>query len=104
MVDFRRIDELGAQGASKLIAQDVLKEALSVIEQREQQHGTKHHVFDQTRRLWTAYLGIPVNAEQVAMMMVLLKIARTQNGAFNPDDFVDAVGYAALAGEMRKDG
>lgn len=101
MVDFQRSDELGAQVARKLRAEDVLRTALSVIEQREQQHGEKRHVFDQTRRLWTAYLGIPINAEQVAMMMVLLKIARSQNGAFNTDDFVDAVGYAALAGEMR---
>jgi hypothetical protein len=101
MVDFKRSDELGAQGTKPLRAEDVLKTALDVIEQREQQHGTKRAVFDATRRLWSAYLGIPVTAEQVAQMMVLLKIARSQNGSFNPDDHIDAVGYAALAGEMR---
>lgn len=101
MVDFQRQDELDVKPELKFRAEDVLKEALVVIEQREHQHGTKRAVFDQTRRLWSAYLGIPVTAEQVAQMMVLLKIARSQNGAFNPDDHVDAVGYAALAGEMR---
>jgi len=99
MVDYGRIDELNP--VKRFRAEDVLKEAIAVIEQREQQHGTKHDVFDATRRLWSAYLNIPVTAEQVAQMMVLLKIARSRNGAFNPDDHVDAVGYAALAGEMR---
>ena len=33
-------------------------------------------------------------------MMALLKVARTQTGAFNLDDFVDAAGYCALAAEM----
>jgi hypothetical protein len=35
-------------------------------------------------------------------MMVLLKIARSQNGKENPDDMVDAIGYAALAAEARE--
>lgn len=101
MVDFQRQDELKANTAPKFRAEDVLQTAIQVIEQREHQHGTKHNVFEQTRRLWSAYLGIPVTSEQVAQMMVLLKIARSQNGSFNTDDYVDAVGYAALAGEMR---
>ena len=32
--------------------------------------------------------------------MVLLKIARTQAGSHNIDDYVDACGYAAIAGEI----
>lgn len=56
--------------------------------------------------LWTAYLNarfskahcITVNAHDVACMMALLKIARTMTGSHNPDDYVDACGYAAIAG------
>ena len=56
--------------------------------------------------LWTAYLCarfsdkhcITLNAHDVACMMALLKIARTMLGAHNPDDYVDACGYAAIAG------
>jgi hypothetical protein len=33
----------------------------------------------------------------VAIMMALLKIARTQTGVYNRDDYVDAAGYIALA-------
>ena len=32
--------------------------------------------------------------------MNLLKIARTQAGKFNLDDYIDAAGYAAIAGEI----
>ena len=32
--------------------------------------------------------------------MTLLKIARSQGGSFNLDDFVDACGYSAIAGEI----
>ena len=33
-------------------------------------------------------------------MMELLKIARRLTGTFNLDDYVDSVGYAAIAGEL----
>jgi hypothetical protein len=33
----------------------------------------------------------------VAIMMALLKLARTQTGTYNRDDYVDAAGYVALA-------
>jgi Domain of unknown function (DUF6378) len=33
-------------------------------------------------------------------MVVLLKIARTETGSFNIDNYVDATGYAAIAAEV----
>ena len=41
-----------------------------------------------------------IRDRDVATMMVLLKIARTQAGSHNVDDYVDACGYAAIAGEI----
>jgi hypothetical protein len=38
--------------------------------------------------------------EDVANLMSLLKIARTQAGNFNLDDYVDACGYLAISGEI----
>ena len=57
--------------------------------------GAHHH-----RALWSAYLGTPITARDVALMMVLLKVARTKTGAFNLDDYVDAAGYAGIAVEV----
>lgn len=45
-------------------------------------------------------LGSPLTAHDVANMMEGLKIARRYLGAFNVDDYVDGVGYAAVAGEI----
>ena len=39
----------------------------------------------------------------VAMMMALLKIARTKTGSPNKDDLIDGAAYLAIAGELRFD-
>lgn len=73
---------------------------------REAQHGTKVRNFGNIARLWNAYLASrrdpaeELSAVDIGHMMVLLKIARTQLGSTNPDDYVDACGYAACAGEV----
>ena len=42
-----------------------------------------------------------ITADDVAIMMILLKISRsTQGEKFNIDNFIDMVGYAAIAGEI----
>tara|TARA_R100001594_G_scaffold23617_1_gene46301 strand:- start:104 stop:286 length:183 start_codon:yes stop_codon:yes gene_type:complete len=50
--------------------------------------------------LWSAYLGIDVNAHDVAILMLLLKIARTKSGNPTEDTYIDMVGYSAIAGEV----
>lgn len=67
---------------------------------RARTHGDKHETFATIARLWSAYVGVSISAEDVAHMMVLLKIARTQGGQHNLDDYVDMCGYAACAGEI----
>ena len=56
--------------------------------------------------VWNAWLGVrrdaaaPLDAHDVGVMMALMKLARTQSGSFNLDDYIDACGYAACAGEV----
>lgn len=75
--------------------------------ERDRQHGAKERNFQNIADLWTAYLdiracdrGSPITAHDVALMMVLTKVARTQTGGLNVDDYVDAAGYAGCAGEL----
>lgn len=69
-------------------------------------HGDKHANFKAIALLWDAYLAAraesdgPIEADDVANMMELLKIARRLNGEFNIDDYIDGAGYAACAGEI----
>ncbi len=65
---------------------------------RAAQHGDKLVNHQHVAALWTAYLGVTITADQVALMMVLLKVARTKAGTVNRDDFVDMAGYAGEAG------
>lgn len=73
---------------------------------REKQHGDKTLSFAAIARMWTAWLDdklasdAVILAEDVAHMMLLLKMTRTHFGSYNQDDYVDMCGYAACAGEI----
>jgi hypothetical protein len=83
------------------IAADVLQTAQNLVTgDRAKQHGDKLENHKHIARLWSAYLGVPISAHQVTMLMVLLKVARTKTGSFNLDDFVDAAGYVAISAEI----
>lgn len=77
-----------------------------VSNDREKKHGNKVINHENISRLWTGYvqnktnLNIVILPEDVANLMVLLKIARTQAGEHNTDDYIDACGYSAIAGEI----
>tara|TARA_R100001594_G_scaffold73395_2_gene107993 strand:+ start:1025 stop:1192 length:168 start_codon:yes stop_codon:yes gene_type:complete len=45
-------------------------------------------------------LGIELDAHDVAILMLLLKIARTKSGNPTEDTYIDMVGYSAIAGEV----
>lgn len=67
---------------------------------RASQHGDKVENHQHIAALWSAFLERPITADQVALMMVLLKVARTKTGRLNRDDYVDMAGYAGVAGEI----
>jgi Fe-S cluster biosynthesis and repair protein YggX len=75
---------------------------------RARQNGSKLINHINIAELWTAWLrrrGLVANeskltAHDAAVMMVLLKLARTLTGEHNPDDYRDAAGYAAIAGHL----
>lgn len=67
---------------------------------READYGTPEDNFGLISDLWTEYLGQIITTEDVAMMMVLLKVARARAGHGSADNFIDICGYAACAYEM----
>ena len=71
-----------------------------VCGQREQDYGTPEQNFQLIADLWSAYLRSNISAQDVAMMMALLKIARIKNGGGTGDSFVDLAGYAACGAEI----
>ena len=87
--------------------QEILKTALDVITKgRQDQYGNAEDSFSRIAEYWTVFLRKSLNercaitADDVAMMMILLKIARSDSNPMHLDNYVDICGYAALAGEM----
>ena len=85
-----------------LITKDILKEANSLISKdREKDYGDKVKNHENIAKLWSAYKGIEITAHDVAVMMVLLKIARTKLGEVSKDTYIDMSAYGAIAGEIK---
>lgn len=79
----------------------ILNDAMNVIcNDRQDQYGNAEDSFFEIAKLWTSYLNATVTSFDVAMMMILLKIARCESNPYHNDNYVDICGYAALAGEM----
>lgn len=56
--------------------------------------------FRKIGKLWEQVLGVPVTADQVALCMIQIKIARATQDTSLVDNWVDIAGYAALGAEI----
>ena len=92
--------------ASGDVSHSILTEAARIVQgDRNATHGDKERSFRVIADLWNAYLDGrknpgPISPRDVAAFMVLLKLARSVQGTAARDHFVDAAGYAGIAGEL----
>ena len=70
-----------------------------VTKDRAASHGDMEDNFTWIADYWTVYTGHQFDADDVAVMMMLLKIARIGSNNKNPDNWIDIAGYAACGGE-----
>lgn len=76
----------------------MLRKAAEIVDGAR--HG-RERSFDLTAKLWMFYLDKTISPQDVAILLALLKVARSRCGlADDPDHYVDAAAYLALAGEM----
>ncbi len=88
----------------------VLKEALNCVNgEREKQYGNPEDNFKRIADLWSVYLTslfedekvvVDIDPIDVAKMMILFKIARSNGDKDKMDNYVDTIGYAACAAEI----
>ena len=84
------------------ITKEFLSEASRLVGvDREKDYGDKVDNHNNIARLWSAYLDVEVKAHDVAIMMALLKIARTKLGKVSKDTYIDMAAYSAIAGEIK---
>ena len=92
--------------------EEILKKARDLISgDRNDTHGDAFQNHAEIAEFWNIYLDkklqpmASISAEDVALMMVLMKISRnTQGKKNNIDNFIDMCGYAAIAGEINDSG
>ena len=71
----------------------ILEQAKSIINgARQDEYGTPENSFEAIAAFWSTYKGVEFSAHDVAMMMALLKIARTKSGRGKADSYVDRCG------------
>jgi hypothetical protein len=87
------------------VAQDdsVCLEAHRLINGERQAHyGSQYVNFGDIADLWSAYLDKPVSRNDVANLMILLKIARTKRQGYHRDSYTDVAGYAGCAEKVHQ--
>lgn len=72
-----------------------------IVEERAESYGAPGPNMERTADLWSAYLGVPVSAHDVAMLMVLVKVSRARV-KFHADNYEDIKGYADIAREVHR--
>lgn len=81
----------------------VLQEAERIIHgDRRQAYGGVKESFTKIAVVWSAILGNPVNASQVALCMTGLKLIREAN-RHKRDNVVDLIGYPAILAILEGD-
>ena len=83
-------------------AREYLERATKIVQgQRQFDYGNKYENHENIAKLWSAYLGYEVSPHDVAICMLLVKVARLKHR--NTEDcYVDMAGYAAIAGERQE--
>jgi len=87
------------------IREDILDAAKMIVSSdRNVDYGTPEDNFKQIAALWSVYKGTLFSPADVAVMMLLLKVARLGTSPAKLDHWVDIAGYAACGGEVRPQG
>jgi len=114
MTDARYMAESKSAGTD-VPKRSILMEAEEIINgQRRKDYGSVTESFENVGNLWSEYLQRHMNAnlisdgysfinlkgEDVANLMILMKISRAQNG-FHRDSYVDIAGYAGCVEKLQ---
>lgn len=86
--------------------EECLRTACEIVNgARQECYGDAEDNFKTIATLWESYLNatgcdVVINSKDVAMMMILLKVARAAAPETHLDNYIDISGYAACAYEI----
>lgn len=73
----------------------ILAQAQAAVLNREPLYGPARQNFDLIAKRWSLVVGVGVTPEQVALMLIDLKLARLSHDPTHVDSIIDVAGYAA---------
>jgi hypothetical protein len=79
--------------------------ATEVNKIRQSTYGDPTPNMEMLARLWSAFLGVPISAEDASQMMVLLKIMREKQSGYRvdyPDNAVDQCGWTNVLFQVKE--
>ena len=81
-------------------SKEYLEKTIKIISgDRHKDYGDKVINHQNIADLWSAFLGREITAHDVAICMLLVKVARLKHN-HTKDCYIDMAGYAAIAGEI----
>jgi hypothetical protein len=79
---------------------EFLTKAQAIATARDIEYGTPNVSMLRISRLWSEYLGYPIDPHEVAICMLLVKVSRISESAEHKDSYYDIINYATISGEL----
>ena len=77
--------------------EQLFEEVIEILHSRGSQYGHPIGNHKRIAELWSAYLGYPIQPNEVAILMCLVKISRQAEDPRVEDNYKDALGYISIA-------
>ena len=81
-------------------ANRLLEQATWTLAERGESYGSPQPLFENVAKRWSLTLGTEVNAAQVILCLIELKLARLNSNSKHHDSMVDVAGYAGILNEI----
>lgn len=78
---------------------EILKQGMKTFEDRGTNYGDPHELFQKIASLFRLLTGKEFDAQDVALLMILMKLSREQV-ASQPDNALDGTVYMAIYGSL----
>jgi hypothetical protein len=79
---------------------EFLRQSQLIAVTRDIEYGSPNVSMLRISRLWSEFLGYPIDPHEVAVCMLLLKVSRISEQAQIKDHYLDIINYTTIAGEL----
>ena len=79
---------------------EILRNAEAIANARDIEYGSPNVSILRISKLWSEYLGYPIDPHEVAICMLLVKVSRISEQAEHKDSYYDLINYATIAGSL----